>query len=163
MQKRNLQIEETERDSQSQAPPHYPAGKASQGGRTAKRPWGLTFAAVVLLILGALALLGGLAFPSEGHYATRDIALTIQGILTLTSGVLILLHHKYAVRVTLVCAILFTLGCIFHALVALDVALEIIQVALIWMGFTWYAQWRNRIDAQMPVASPLETLDTDLN
>ena len=126
-----------------------------------KRSWGLTFAAIVLIVFAAPVLLNGIEGAIVGQYV-RASARILQGIVVLASGVLILLHHKNAVRVTLVCAILFTVACIFHGLIMRDVVFEIIEIALIWIGFTWYAQWRTRIDTSIPVAPVPEMPDTRL-
>jgi hypothetical protein len=104
-----------------------------------KRPWGLTLVAVLLLFLGSVALVASLAPMLEGRYA-RGAGFLTQGAVIITTGILILLHHKEAVKIARVCAILFTLGCVVHGLSILDLA----QVALVWFGYRWYRSWRIR-------------------
>jgi hypothetical protein len=102
-----------------------------------KRPWGLTFVAVLLVAFGPLALVAGLEQALQGRYTSAAGSMT-QGAVILTTGILVLLHQKDAVPIARVCAILFTIGCLVHGLTILD----IIQAFLVWAGYTWYKSWR---------------------
>jgi hypothetical protein len=105
-----------------------------------KRPWGLTLVAILLIICGPGVLLHGLGFALDGHYA-KSAGGTTQGIAILATGILILVHHKSAVFLAEVCAVLFTIAALVHGLTLVD----LVEVILVWVGFFWYKSWRKRV------------------
>jgi uncharacterized membrane-anchored protein len=111
-----------------------------------KRPWALTLFAAALILLGAPLLVHGSNEALAGKHAGGSGAIT-QGIVNIATGILILMHHKFAVFSVGICAVLFTIACIADGLTPLD----LLQVVFIWIGFSWYRSWRSKVEPQASV------------
>jgi hypothetical protein len=112
-----------------------------------KRPWGLTLIATALIVLSTPLLLKGFNLAMDGKYA-QSAGATMQGVSNIAAGVLVFMHHKFAVFLVGACAVFFTIACVVHGLSVID----ILSVVLVWTGFSWYRSWRRRSVNSVPTA-----------
>jgi hypothetical protein len=112
-------------------------------------PTGLRVVAVLLLIDGLLALFGCLF--SEGQALERLYG-AIGCIVLITTSILILLNHKMALLFSFLCAVLLTIDATsqFVSLHTLSssahgvwqAARTLFNIALYWVVFLWFREWR---------------------
>jgi hypothetical protein len=95
---------------------------------------------IIAILLGLRAFTIAPEFVKE-KYVVLSIGFTIEAIVDIAAGILMLMNHKTALNFAKVCAILFTLDMLVGGLTPL----EILEAILVWLGYFWYRSLRKRI------------------
>jgi hypothetical protein len=120
-----------------------------------QRPFGLNAVAILLLGIGSLALAGLASSRFNSLYDWLDAVGAAVMVLT---GILILVHQKYAVPCALLCATLLTLSRVHDGIGAVHgigvslpsismAARALFNIALYWIAYEWFKRWRMRVDS----------------
>jgi hypothetical protein len=110
-------------------------------------PDGVVWAAIFLLLVGAAALVSSFIAPRNAS----SIVVAIGSILLMSTAILILRNHKWALPFAFATASLLTVGVAYDALRHFQLAWPgvgrfLLLAALYWSAFLWYRKWRRAED-----------------
>jgi hypothetical protein len=106
-------------------------------------PVGVFWTSALLLFLGSVTLLGSLLPPRDAE----SIGVSVASILLITTAILILRNHKWALSFAFTSASLMTLGLAYEFIHHIPFTWQrvgrfILLVTMYWTAYLWYRKWR---------------------